>query len=529
MESKINIHLCANYVKEDFKSAVINAILCEYIIDEVRLLIKRLSKYDLDLFHVHESFKEAIEKSKNVTFATISDWEDNKVSSYEDCLRIVAILDRLSADAGKSKAGEIIEEFRGKTQEYVVLLFASEIDLQHLDFGNLNIKQEFIDNVLHELKLVDEGQFLSDLGTMQMAMAPLDINKYRNKFIEQKLKRANNIALSVDSSLEREFMRLHNEIMGSYDSFYKIAHATLSDSEKVDASRKIIKLIPPHRKILDKLENKLTEANELKRQLTLHERRLKSDMVAKLQEFNARIQENPYEKEELDRESDALKFVTEEYLTKIAVTIDAINQIEEEIGERYKIIDRVEVALKSAIPTESEMKRYSSLGFKFEDLYVRLELAKSQIKNKDKDFASAINTAITGLGVLVNMSLEGKDLLMRNSLLSSVFNSVNGIYDLVDNKNKSIELTQIKFVTTRLMQYSMLNGTFTKDLQMFRHISNNVIRDIAIQMGKPFNLVTMLDIVDTIDLSITQLQELLDSLNKNHVEQTQLLGDIFNV
>ena len=48
-------------------------------------------------------------------------------------------------------------------------------------------------------------------------------------------------------------------------------------------------------------------------------------------------------------------------------------------------------------------------------------------------------------------------------------------------------------------------------------------------MGKPFNLRTMVDIVENIQLSIEQLQELIKTLDENHVEQTRVLGDIFNI
>lgn len=529
MERKYNLHLCANYVNEDLKSAITNCILCDYIIDELRLAIKRFGKYDLDLFYVHESFKTAIDKSKNVTFATLADWENNKIEAYSDCLGIVATIDNMASELGKINGGELIEEFREKTQEYLVQLSSCDIDIEHIGLGTMNVKEEFMNNMLHELTLVDEGQFLSDLGTMQIEMIPLDVHKYRNKFLEQKLKRGERIALSIDSALEREFDKLHRDVMLSYDKLYKIAHDALNDGEKADASRDVVGCIPPHRRVLDRLENRLTEANEIKRLVTIREKRIKSDMVARLQEFDKQLEEAPYEREGISREIDAYKFVMEEYLTKIGLVVNAINEIEEEITDRYKILDRVEIALKGAIPSENELKRYTSLSFKFEDLYVRLELAKSQIKDKNKDFVTAINTAIRGLGVLINLGNEGKDVFVRNSLLSAVFNSVNGIYDLVDDDNKSVELTQIKFVTTRLVQYSQLNNVFVKDLQTFRHICNNVIRDVAIMMGKPFNLQTMLDIIDTIDLAIKQVQEVVDTLNKNQLEQTQLLGDILNV
>lgn len=529
MERKYNLHLCANYVNEELKSAITNCILCDYIIDELRLAIKRFGKYDLDLFYVHESFKTAIEKSKNVTFATLADWENNKVESYSDCLGIVATIDNMASEQGQISAGELIDEFREKAQEYLVMLTSCDIDIDHIELGTMDVKEEFMNNMLHELTLVDEGQFLSDLGTMQIEMMPLDVNRYRNKALESKLKRGETIALSIDRALEREFEKLHRDVMASYDKLYKIAHDALNDGEKSDKARDVVGCVPPHRRTLDRLENRLPEANEIKRLITIREKRIKSDMVTRLQEFERQIEETPYEKERISREIDAYKFVMEEYLTKIQLVVDAINEVEEDISERYKILDRVEVALKSAIPGENELKRYTSLSFKFEDLYVRLELAKSQIKDKNKDFVTAINTAIRGLGVLINLANEGKDVFVRNSLLSAVFNSVNGIYDLVDNDNKSIELTQINFVTTRLVQYSQLNNVFIKDLQTFRRICNNVIRDVAIMMGKPFNLKTMLDIIDTIDLAIKQVQELIDTLNKNQVTQTQLLGDILNV
>lgn len=529
MESKYDLHLCANYVNEDLKSAITNCILCDFIIDKLRLAIMRFNKEDLDLFYVHEAFKDAIEKSRNVTYSTIGDWEKNKISAYSDCLGIVAHLDQLAAKEGKISEGQLIEEFRTNTQEYLILLTGCQMDINQINFGKMKVKQEFIDNMLHELTLVDEGQFLTDLGTMQIEMLPLDVNKYRNKFVEQKLKKLQTIVVAVDNALEKEFDNLHNDIMASYDKLYKVVYAALSDGERADEARNVCKCIPPHRRVLDKLEDKLTDANELKRQLVIREKRLRGELSAKLQEFEAKIQEMPYEKESIERDADALKFVTEEYLTKISTVVSAINNLEEDITTRYKMIDKVENALRGAIPSENELKRYSALSFKFEDLYVRLELAKSQIKGKDKDFVMAINTAIYGLGVLINLGIEGKDVFVRNSLLSAVFNSVNAIYDLVDNDNKSVELTQIKFVTSRLIQYSLLNNTFLKDLQTFRHICNNTIRDVAIMMGKPFNLKVMLEIVDNIEIAIEQVQELLNTLNKNHVEQTQLLGDILNI
>ena len=233
--------------------------------------------------------------------------------------------------------------------------------------------------------------------------------------------------------------------------------------------------------------------------------------------------------EDIKRQKDAYVFVNNEYLEKIEATIELVNKVAADISERYNMLDRIDASLRSAIPGESEMKRYSALTFKYEDLYVRLALAKSQIKDKDKDFETALKGAMLGLKALSHQAKEGKELFMRNSLLSMVFNCVNGIYDLVDTKNKSLELKQIKFVTSRLVKYSLLNSNFVADLRTFRHVCNNVVRDVAIMMGKPFNLRTMVEICETIELAINQIEELLRTINENHVEQSDILSDILNV
>ena len=529
MENKIKLNLCANYQLEELKSAITSCVLCDYIVEQLGEAIKKYNKEDLDLFYIYEDYKNAIEKGKNITYSSINDWNDNKVSTYQDCLKIVVALDNLASTSGKIQAGELVEEFRTKSSNYAIYLSVMDITLDEIDTKGVEIKEEHLDNLLAQLQLVDEGQFLSDLGLMKLEMYPLDINNVRNKFVEQKLNKINSIAKSVSGTLEREFDNLLNDVISSYKKFRRIAYAALSDGEKYDAAMKACNIFIPHREILDRLENKLTAANELKRQLTIHKDKLGKNMQDRFEEFDAILVEKPYESESVGREKDALAFVTGEYIESINNSIKLINDIEEDITQRYKMLDKVENALRSAIATESELKRYSGISFKFEDLYVRLELAKSQIKKQDKDFALALRTAITGLGVLVNLGLEGKDVFMRNNLLSAVFGCVNGIYDIVENENRSIELSQISFVTGRLIQYSKSNSIFTKDLKTFRHVCNNAIRDIAMMMGKPFNLQTMLEIVETIQLTIIQVQDLLDTLNKNHEEQTRQLGDIFNI
>ncbi len=529
METKFNLDLCANYSQEKLKSAVCNCILTDYVIEKLRQTIKKFNKEDIDLFYVYEDFKNTIEKGNMVTFGGIDGWEENKVAVYQDCFNLVVTLDDIVSKAGLAESGTIIEEFRTDCQDYLVLLNLCDITCESIDLSMVDVRQDYIDNLRTQLAFVDEGQFLSDIAGMRIEVSVLDTLKPRHKYIEQRLAKAQKVINAVATSLDNEFEKLHNDIMDCYDKFHKIAYSSLSDGEKSNAARDVCKMTTPHKRILDKLENKLTTANELKRQLFISAKKIKQDMPEKLAELDAKLEERPYETEEVKRAKDAYLFVNNEYLEKIDATIQLVNKVAADISERYNMLDRIDASLRSAIPSESEMKRYSTLTFKYEDLYVRLALAKSQIKNKDKDFETALKGAMLGLKVLSHQAKEGKELFMRNSLLSMVFNCVNGIYDLVDTKNKSLELTQVKFVTSRLVKYSLLNSNFVADLRTFRHVCNNTIRDVAIMMGRPFNLQTMIEICETIELATNQIEELIRTINDNHVEQTHLLGDILNV
>ena len=528
MGNKINLNLCANYNNREFKKAIVNGLLCYYAIEKLRLTIKGFQKDELDMFYVYEEYKEVIDESNNVTFAHIREWGDHKRNSYLRLLEIVDKLDNLASDAGLIERGSLYKSFNDDCVNYGLQLTLCSIDRTCIDLNQVEIKEEYLSSCLAEVMTVDEGQFLSDISTMQIEMTPLDTRAHRNSFIEKKLNKLNSLASMAESTLDRGFTSLNKDLMSSYSRLYRIIHGLLSDSEKVDESRKVYRLVAPYRKTLDKLENKLVEANELKRQLTLHKKKLKDALDSR--EISAgEGEDNQFKAESLGIDYDAQVFVTEDYYNKIDYTIARVNNAMEEITKRYNVLDKVEIALKGAVPSESEMKRYSALSFKFQDLYTRLELAKSQVNKDDEAFKEAIKTAIYGLGVLLNLTIEGKDIFMRNTLMSGIFNSVNFMYDIVDDKNKSVELSQIKFVTSRLADYTDLNMSFSKDLQTYRHVCNNVIRDIAILMGKPFNFNGMMEIIETIDLAIKQIESLKEDLDKNHKKQSQMLSDILNV
>lgn len=530
METKFDLHLCANYRDEKIKSAVVNCVLTDYLIEKLRIQIKKYSNEDsVDLFYILEYFKNTIEKGNIINFAGIDEWEQHKTIVFQDCFTIAIMLDDMVSKAGLINSGSIVEELKEACKEYSVVLGLCDINCQHINLSGIELREEYIDNLKSQLLLVDEAQFMTDITGMKMDVIPLDTVLYRHKHIEQRLDKTFKVVDYVNNYLDREFDKLHNDIVGSYNKFYKIAYSSLSDIEKVEASRKICKLIDPHRKGLDRMENKLTVANETKRQLIINEKKLREEQETKLQVFERNLQERPHDREQIERERESFVFVLDEYFTKINKAKELVDEVANKISERYNIVDKIDIALRAAIPTESEMKRFSGIAFKYEDLYVRLETAKSQIKNKDEEFNLAIKTAMLGLKRLSLLAKEGKDLFVRNSLLSMVFNCVNGIYDLVDSKNKSVEIQQVKYVTARLVKYSILNNTFIKDLRMYRHINNNAIRDIAILMGKTFTLSNMVDVVEAIELSINQVEELYETINKNHIEQTDMLREILNV
>ncbi len=528
MERKIELHLCARYQEEDVKSSIVNALICEYLIAELTEAVKKYHK-ELDLAEVRDEFKVAIDRSRDTGFADIYEWAGNKLKVYSDLLGIVMDLDAEVAKAGICKVGELVAEFQEKTTKFILSLVDVKISLDAIEYDELMKLDNLVKPIVAELKVVDETQLLIEISQTKFTETPLEIEAYRNKFIEEKLNKSNKVLDSVVASFDADDEKLHNEIIRSYSEFAKIANASLTDGEKVDKARQFMKFVHAHRQLLDKLENKMAEVHEFKRQLELHRRKLASAQETEIEKLTKEAEENPHRKEIIDREIDSLKYVNGEYFKSIQATTKAINDMSQKIADRYHTLDKVEDALKVAIPSENEMKRYTQVIFKFNDLSTRLTLAREQIDKKDKDFITIINTAIKGLGVLMQQAIEGKDLYMRNSLLTATFNSVNAMYDLVDNDNNATEITQVYFVTNKLSEYTTVNGIYTKELMEFRKACNNTIRDISITMGKPLTARGVVELIGYIDVAIQQLDIELKVLDTNNRKQVDLLGAILRV
>ena len=529
MGTKIELRLCAEYQIDDVRTAIVNGLICEYLIGELSDALKVYHK-QLDLAETRDDFKVAIDRCHEIGFADIYEWIRNKISAYEDLLGVVADLDSEVARAGVKSSGEVIADFQKKTTSFILSLANVSITMDSVEYDDLMTHlDKLIQPVLDEFHVIDETQFLIAMSQMKFDETPLEIEAYRNKFIEDKLQKCEKLMNSVSAAYDADDEKLHNSIIKSYSEFMKIANASLTDGEKVDKARQFNKFVNAHRLLLDKLENKMAEAHELKRQLELHRRKLVASQEADIDKLNKDLIENPHRKDIIERELDSLKYVNGEYFKNIQAMTKSINDMSKKIADQYHTLDKVEYALKAAIPGENEMKRYSQVIFKFNDLSVRLTLAKSQVDRKNKDFITVIDTAIKGLGVLMQQATEGKDLFMRNSLLSATFNTVNAMYDLVDNENNSTEITQINFVTNKLSEYTTVNAIYSKELIEFRKACNNAIRDISITMGKPLNVKGMVDLIGYIDVAIQQLDIELKVLDTNNRKQVDLLGAILRV
>lgn len=528
METKIKLNISSSYTLDELKAAICNSLVVEYLIDDLQKTLRDKGK-EINIDNILNTFSDIIDNNENVSFASVAEWNLSKVMTFNSLLALVAIFDNTLAEQGQINAGEIIAKIQEEVTNFTLNLSLIEFNEKYIDLKTLKIKHDYLEDTLRQLRLVDENQVLSALVENDLEVTPLEIEKYRNTFIEEKLRRLAELINTTNKTLDLDFEKFFKQITKMHTKFRDIAYEHLTDGEKYDKSRKLIKQVNPHRQLLDKLEDGLTEANELKRQLHVHEERLKKSLVEEIAGYDRRIAEDPENTEMFEREKESVKYVTENYFAKIDALNHKLLLVQNRISDLYKIYDKVENVLKTALPSEDEMKKYTTLSFKFQDLSVRLELAKSQVNKGDKEFKAAFDSAVAGLSVIIQTFVQAKDLFIRQSLMTAIFNVVNSIYDIVDEKNKSIELSQIKFVTNKLAEYSILSASFNKDLLTLRHVGNNGIRDLAIMMGKPFNYDGMLEILSAIDLAINQLNHLYDLLDKNLQEQIQLLTDILAI
>ena len=529
METKFRLRLNTQYDDSTVYSALFKGFIYEYTYDLVRDSLAELSLYEKnDILNGLQVIKN---NSQDVAFVSLQDWIKNKDTAQTDVLTVAAVIDARLAQENKGVAGEFTENIAKKIQEYINSLSGISLQGEVLDIGDTGINADYIDKVITQIALVSENEFLVGLSALSLNPVPLETKAYTNKFIEEKLNKLNGICDKLSQKLSSDYDSLQNMVADLNDELYKISNESVTDGEKVDMARKAIKAINPHRQLVDKVEDKLVEATEFARQLTIHEGKIKAADDAKLASTDINIKNAASKDAKVQAERDffSMKFMNDQYLNGIAAGNARVKAIKEGIEEYRKILDSLEVAFKSAIPTEAEMKKYSSVKHRFQDLQNRLEVSASQLVKKDKALKELIDAAKAGLEALTETYTEGKDLFMRNNLMTAVFATVTCLYNLTENEDRDIEKAQKKFVSERLEDYSIRNSSLLKDLTTFRRVGDEAIRDIAIVLGKPLSTETLYEMLEIQELAINQSNQMFDMLDKNHQKQLDLLTTILSM
>lgn len=526
--NKIKLQLGVFNDLKDISSAVISCLSCEYLIDLIRSDLRKYGA-EIDLKDFIDRFADLIDNTYDVSFSNFFSWQAKKSDSTSDFLSFVQELDKYLTEKEIIEERTIVNEIQGRLTEFLLSLTKLKITEDELDLSEVKIEKEYIVNTLEQIRLLDEGMLLSNLLSMQLDFTPLDTKKHKHTFIEGKLKKINKIIDYCDNAFENNYARLLNQVVSMYGRFYNVCYGNYTDGEKAEKARNIIKTLNPHRLLLDKLENKLSEANELKRQLSIHEKKLDNVLEEKVASTNQKVKENVEEQDMYEHELDEMKFAFSQYSTQIDNAIAKVNDIEEKIAKHYKVLDQLEISLKSAIPSENELNKNSSLGYKFQELVVKLELAKSQANKSEKEFLKTINTAEYGLETLIKYSSELKDLYLRNSMLTAIFRAVNDLNDFATSQNKAIQLNQINFIADILAKYNEKEQSFSSNMLTYRNIGNNLIRDISITLGKPISATRMFEIIDMMGVAIKQIDSLQEKLEANHKEQIAYMKSIMEM
>ena len=524
MDTKYKLNLSKSYSINSLASAVVTSLTAEYLIDIIRDELKKYSAKQ-DLTNFMDRFAELIDESYDVSFSNMEYWLDKKSSTNSDMLKLVVDLDKTLTDKKVISERDIVNEIQDKFNHFVVSLADLIINEDFIDCSRVDLKKEYINSTLEQLRLLDEGVVLSSLMEMQLEFTPLDTKQDKNKFIEKKLSTINRIARNVETTFDTNYGKLLEQITGMYDKFYGICYSDLTDGEKAEKARKVIKEINPYRLVLDDLENKLSKANELKRQLAIHKKHLLENLETKNSEYqNSNADDEA--KELIKASLDSASAVSDSYLSQIEYSVDRINDIEKRITEHYKVLDMLENALKTAVPSEEELKRYSAVIFKVQELLVKLEQNKTQMTKDEKKLKYTNKTAKTGLQAILTYAKEIKDIFMRNSMVVAIFRAVDALEDFATDQNKAIRLKNMQNLTTKISKFNDLQKDFNNDLVTYRRISNDLIRDISITLGKGVNEDSMLSVVDLINTNLTQLQKLSESLKDNNSKQIEVLSSI---
>lgn len=526
MESKFKLRLDRSIDINTIGSATVLCLSSEYLIDLIKDVFKKHNDVaDIDKFL--DEFTGYMEGLYDVSFTSFNAWIVNKTSVFMSILNVVSKLDEHLTSKGVISKGELSNSLQTDFNEFVMSLGSIIVDWETLDLNGATIKQDYIDSTIEQLSLMNESYVLCSLVSNELEMTPIDTKTYQNSIIENKLKSLNKVTSSAKKTFDGDYDKLLDLIMSMYGKFYKISNEKITDGEKVEKARNLVKDLNLHKKVLDKLENKLTKGNELKRQLTLSKTKLQSNMRDEVARLDAQINEDNENADIYQSKKDSIKLITEEYTKAIESEIKNINELEEEIAKRYKMLDLLNSSLKSSIPTEGEMKKLSAIPFKFQELSNKLENAKSTIA--DKNIKELISTMITGLKSLVAAGEDLKELYMRNSLVSANFKTIDVILDFAESDNKGEQLKQFLALNSHLDKYSKVSLGISEDFFKCRTLANNTIRNIALTMCKNYTKTSLKEISKQIETCYQGMDEYLDRISDNNKHQINIVKEILSL
>lgn len=518
MENKFEVRIDRSVDLNNINSATVLCLSTDYVIDLIKDMFKKYNKTN-DLDELLDEFSALVDNAYDVGFDTFESFIQYKSNVFMQMLDIVRRSDEHLAHEGEIAISQVSVSLQTDLNEFVMSLGGIIVDWDKLDLGNAVVKKEYIDSTLEQLSLLNESYLLCRLANVQIEMSPVDTSAYQNLYVENKLKQINKITANCKSTFDGDYDKILDLTMGMYDRLYKLSYSDLTDGEKVDGARRLVKELNPHKKLLDKLENKLTKGNELKRQLTIHKKKLLANLEKDVSELEEGEVKDANNSDVYENSKNTIRFVTNNYVTSINNAVDDINSLEESISARYKTLDLLETALKSAIPTEGELKKLSAPIFKFQELAIKLENALTNAK--DKGVKQLLKSAIAGMTSLVESAKDLKELYLRNALVSATFKSVDVIMDFANSGNKGEQVKKLLIVNQNLDNYSKLAIEMSEKFFNVRKIANDSIRNMAITMCKDYSVNTLEVLIAGIDETFKQMREYLleiDEINKKEID-----------
>ncbi len=521
MDKKIRLALSMQYENEVVANSIVSGLMFEHLLDNLRELMaetENISKSD-----IYEGLQNIASDGARVDYASLNEWTNGKDYARDELLALAVILSRRDSDESGKPSG-IVQRVSDDMAKFASSVSKVEFSNGFALLKDSGVPSEMVEKVLEEMSIVSENEFMIAFMDEDLKYEPLDTKPHTNSFIEKKLKKLSSVVSKLSLKIDSDYASLQNMVVDMEKKLYGIATSVSTDTEKTELANRALKSINSHKQLVDKVEDGLVDATELARQLAIHSGKLKEAEGKELEEMNA----SGVRGEVANKNLLAKRVANGEYRSKIDDEKIKLDALKLKVERHRKIVEGVEMAFRSAIPTETELKKYSSIKHRLQDLQNRLAIAGSQVvlNNDTKELLDA-NKA--GLETLVQIYIDGKDLFIRNTLMSGVFSSVNALYSLGENKDKAIEKSNKKFIGAKLLEYSIQNSSLQKDLRTFRRIGDEVVRDVAIVLGKPITLSNLKEMAEIQELAVHQSSQMLEMLDKNHKNEVELLTSILNI